>query len=31
LAGSRKDVVLKAFKKADRTGDGVINCDDLKK
>lgn len=31
LAGSRLNVVEQAFKKADKTGDGVITCDDLKR
>ena len=31
LTGSRLDVVKKAFKKADKTGDGEITADDLKK
>ncbi|KAM7433082.1 hypothetical protein ABFA07_016600 [Porites harrisoni] len=30
LSGSRLAIVKKAFEKADRTGDGVINCKDLK-
>ena len=31
LEGSRLNVVKLAFKKADKTGDGVLTCDDLKK
>ena len=31
LSGSRLTVVKKAFEKADKTGDGVITTDDLKK
>ena len=31
LAGCRLAVVKEAFKKADKTGDGVITCNDLKR
>ena len=30
MSQSRKDIVMKAFTKLDRTGDGVITVDDLK-
>lgn len=30
MEGSRLKIVKQAFKKADKTGDGVINCEDLK-
>ena len=30
LEGARLKIVKQAFKKADKTGDGVINCEDLK-
>ena len=30
MSQARKDIVKKAFKKMDRTGDGVITVEDLK-
>ena len=30
MSQSRRDIIMKAFKKMDRTGDGVITVADLK-